>query len=145
MVKERIDIMTTYEKSTNSSDDAPSALEEARRALKHAETELARARELGVRAEAELREAEEKLEEATQVCYIFFVGKDRFETHRHELTGAEIKAMEPDWQAGYALELEGQDDEPDRVIGDDEIVRLHKHHPLHFIAVPPATFGASKS
>jgi hypothetical protein len=40
------------------------------------------------------------------------------------------------------LELEGHGDEPDRIIADHEVVELHKRHPLHFISVPPATFGA---
>jgi hypothetical protein len=124
-------------------DDTPRVFEEAREALKHAEAELARARELEIRAETDLHRAEKEFEETARACFVFFVGKERFETHRHELTGAEIKATVPHWQTGYALELEGQGDEPDRIIGDHEIVRLHRHHSLHFIAVPPATFGAS--
>jgi hypothetical protein len=31
---------------------------------------------------------------------------------------------------------------PNRIIVDDETVRLNTEHPLHFIAVPPAVFGA---
>lgn len=139
-VKERFHHMVTNEECP---DDTPGVFEEARQALKHAEAELAQARELEARAEADLRKAEKELEEASRACYVFFVGKERFETHRRELTGAEIKAMVPNWPAGYALELEGWGDEPDRIIGDHEIVKLHKDRALHFISVPPATFGAS--
>ena len=125
-------------------EERPDQLDEVQHALqniKHAEADLAKARELENEAERELREAEKVLEEATQIR-VFFVGKERFETHRHELTGSEIKAMVPNWQAGNALELEGQGDEPDRIIGDHERVHLPTHHPLHFIAVPSANFGA---
>ena len=139
MVKERFHTMVTDNERTDASEGA---FEEARQALKHAEAELAEARELELRAEGEVLKAEEKLEEAIR-SYVFVVGKDRFETHRHELTGAEIKSMVPSWLAGYVLELEGHGDEPDRIISDHETVRLNKDHPLHFIAVPPATFGAS--
>jgi hypothetical protein len=59
------------------------------------------------------------------------------------MTGAENKRMVANWPSGDGLELEGRGDEPDRIIGDHETLPLHKHDPLHFIAVPPATFGAS--
>lgn len=125
------------EECADESDGVRKALED----IKHAEADLAKARELESRAEWELREAEKELEEANRPR-VFFVGKERFETHRHELTGAEIKAMVHNWQAGNALELEGQGDEPDRIIGDHERIHLPTHHPLHFIAVPSANFGA---
>ena len=137
--------MVANEGCFDGSDDIPNAFKEARQAIKHAEAELADAHELEARAEGELREAEEKLEEAIHARYVFFVGKDRFETHRHDVTGAEIKAMVLGWKASDALELEGRGDEPDRIIGDNDTVRLHKDHPLHFIAVPPAIFGAAVS
>jgi hypothetical protein len=123
------------------SEDLPDELEKAREDLKHAEAELTEARELERRAEEDIRKAEKEIEEAAQP-YVFFVGKEKFETHHRHLTGAQIKAMVSNWHAGYALELEGHGDEPDRIIVDHEVVELHKHHPLHFISVPPATFGA---
>lgn len=123
------------------SEDVPDDLEKARKDLQRAESELAEARELEHRAEEGIRKAEKEIEEAARP-YIFFIGKEEFETHHHRLTGAQIKAMVPNWQAGYGLELEGHGDEPDRIIADHEVVQLHKHHPLHFISVPPATFGA---
>ena len=114
--------MTRDEECSSDTDDAPDAFEEARQALKHAEAELAKAREEEDRAEADLREAEKKLEEAARALYVFFVGKERFETHRHELTGAQIKAMVRNWHPEDALELEGHGDEPNRIILDDETV-----------------------
>lgn len=75
--------------------------------------------------------------------YFFFVGHDRYETEQRSLTGAQIKAKVPDWQAGYGLMLEGAGDEADRLIADDESVSLDKDHgPRRFTPVPPATFGA---
>ena len=135
--------MTRDEECSSGPDDAPDAFEEARQALKHAEAELAKAREEQRRAAGDLSEAEKKLEEATRTHYVFFVGKERFETRRHELTAAEIKAMVPNWHPEDALELEGHGDEPNRIIRDEETVRLNKEHPLHFVAVPPAVFGAA--
>ena len=50
--------------------------------------------------------------------------------------------MVPNWHPEDALELEGHGDDPNRIIRE-ETVRLNKEHPLHFIAVPPAVFGAA--
>jgi hypothetical protein len=122
-------------------EDVPDDLEKALEDLKHAEAELTEARKLERCADEDIRKAEKEIEEAARP-YVFFVGKEKFETHHRRLAGAQIKAMVPNWQAGYALEVEGHGDEPDRIIADHEVVELHKHHPLHFISVPPATFGA---
>jgi hypothetical protein len=110
--------------------------------LKRAETELSDDRELGDRGLSDLREAERELEGARRPLFIFYIGKEKFETHREELTGAEIKAADKDFPTGYGLELEGHGDEPNRLIRDDEKVRMDPHHALHFTAVPPATFGS---
>ena len=103
--------MTRDEEGSSGPEEGPDAFEEARQALKHAEAELAKAREEQRRAEDDISEAETKLEEATRARYVFFVGKERFETPRHELTGAEIKAMVPDWHpdnpAGRAIAFAG--------------------------------------
>lgn len=124
--------------------DEPGRVHKALEDVKHAEADLERARELEARATEELRKAEKELEEAEHVCFVFFVGKERFETEHETLTGAQIKAMVPNWQTGYGLELEGHGDEPDRLIGDAESVRFHAKHPLHFTPVPPATFGGCR-
>ncbi len=134
--------MIANEGCSNGPQDTADPFEKAIQEVKHAEAELEQAHELEARAEADLRKAEKELEEAAEARYAFFVGKERFETDRHELTGSQIKAMVANWQADYALELEGERDEPDRIIGNHEVVKLDKHHPLHFIAVPPATFGS---
>lgn len=80
--------------------------------LKRAETELSNARELGDRRLSDLRKAERELEEARRPVFIFYIGKEKFETQREELTGAEIKAADKNFPAGYGLELEGHGDEP---------------------------------
>jgi hypothetical protein len=110
--------------------------------LKQAETALTDARELEGRGLADVRKAEQELEEACRPVFVFYVGKEKFETHREELTGAEIKATVGDFPTGYGLELEGHRDEPNQLIRDDQKVRMDPCHALHFTAVPPATFGS---
>jgi len=121
--------------------DRRNAVEKAVEEIKRAEADLARARELEERAKAVLRDAEKELERAEHDCFEFFVGKVRYETRHEVLTGAQIKAIVSNWPAGYGLELERHGDEPDRLIADNESVRFHYRHPLHFTPVPPATFG----
>ena len=70
----------------------------------------------------------------------FFVDAKKFETESTALTGAEIKAK-ANVPATYQLFLEEEDDKPDRLISDGESVNL-EGKPKHFVAVPPATFGA---
>jgi len=110
--------------------------------LRKGEADLERAEQLEARAQEEIRQAEQKINEARHRHYVFFVGAERFETPHEHLTGAEIKAMVPGWQADDGLELEGEGHEPNRLIADHETVHFHKDHPVHFIKVPPATFGA---
>lgn len=75
--------------------------------------------------------------------YVFFVGKDRYETDQPALTVTQIKARVPNAEPGDKLSLEGKGDEPDRLLGDDEVVDLSKHKgPVRLILVPGASFGA---
>jgi hypothetical protein len=61
------------------------------------------------------------------------------------MTGAQIKAAigakVPDFDPAHELVLEG---DPDRVIADDELVDLNRHHggPKRFFSRPPTNFGA---
>jgi hypothetical protein len=76
--------------------------------------------------------------------YFYFVGDDKYETDAASVTGAQIKARIADIEPNTGLSLEGQGNDPDRLIGDDESVNLeigHGHGPLRFALVPPATFG----
>ena len=74
--------------------------------------------------------------------YHYFVNNDRYESDLASLTGAQIKARIPDIQPHTGLSLEGHGNDPDRMIGDDEVVSLEgQHGPLRFTLVPPATFG----
>ena len=74
--------------------------------------------------------------------YAYFIGADKYETEEPALTGAQIKARIPNLEPNTGLSLEGHGNDPDRLIGDDEVVRLaFEHGPLHFTLVPPATFG----
>ena len=74
--------------------------------------------------------------------YHYFVNQDPYETEQPALTGAQIKARIPNLSPGTGLSLEGHGHEPDRLIGDDELVRLDgEHGPARFTLVPPANFG----
>lgn len=74
--------------------------------------------------------------------YEYFVNHDKYESDLPQLTGAQIKARIPDLEPGTGLSLEGQGHDPDRQIGDDEVVNLDTDHgPARFTLVPPATFG----
>lgn len=74
--------------------------------------------------------------------YHYFVNNDRYESDLASLTGAQIKARIPDIQPNTGLSLEWHGNDPDRLIGDDEVVSLESHGgPLRFTLVPPATFG----
>jgi hypothetical protein len=76
------------------------------------------------------------------VTYTFFVNGKPYETKKKKLTGAQIKAMVPDWDAQHDLSLEGEGDDPDRIIADDEVVSLvPKHGVRRFSSVPKANFG----
>jgi len=75
--------------------------------------------------------------------YIFFVNKERFETDQSSLSVAQIKARVAGVEPGDKLSLEGHGDEPDRLLGDEEVISLEKDHgPLRFTVVPSASFGA---
>jgi Multiubiquitin len=76
------------------------------------------------------------------VTYTFFVNGKPYETKKKKLTGAQIKAIVPDWDAQHDLSLEGEGDDPDRIIADDEVVSLvPKHGVRRFSSVPKANFG----
>lgn len=77
-----------------------------------------------------------------KVIYTFFVNGKPYETDKKKLTGAQIKAMVPDWDPQHDLSLEGEGDDPDRIIPDDEAVSLvPKHGVRRFSSVPKANFG----
>lgn len=76
------------------------------------------------------------------VVYTFFVNGKAYETDKEKLTGAQIKAMVPGWDPQHDLALEGEGDEPDRIISDGETVSLDpKHGVRRFSSVPKANFG----
>lgn len=76
------------------------------------------------------------------VTYVFFVNGKKYESERRKLTGKQIKAMAVGWDPTHDLVLEGHGDEPDRVIGDDEVVDLKTEHGnRRFSSVPKANFG----
>ena len=77
-----------------------------------------------------------------KVTYTFFVNGKPYETGNKKLTGAQIKAMVPDWDATHDLSLEGEGDDPDRIIADEESISLDpKLGVRRFSSVPKANFG----
>ncbi len=73
--------------------------------------------------------------------YHYLVDGKEYTTSHSSLTGAQIKAMIPDFDPSFQLVLEGHKGEPDKVIPDTETVNLDVHPIRHFYTVPPATFG----
>jgi hypothetical protein len=72
----------------------------------------------------------------------FFVDNSKYETDQSALTGAQIRAMIPNFDPLYSLFLESPGDDADRPIYDDTSVSLEKEKgPKRFYTVPPATFG----
>ena len=73
--------------------------------------------------------------------YTFHVNGVAYQTDSKKLTGAEIKAMVVEWDSTHDLALEGEGDDPDRIIADDETVNLSPKHGRRFSSVPKANFG----
>ena len=74
--------------------------------------------------------------------YVFFVNKDRFETDQSALKAGQIKARVSGVEAGDKLSLEGQGNDPDRILQDDDLIELDTGRgPLRFTVVPSASFG----
>ncbi len=73
--------------------------------------------------------------------YRFLVNGVQYETDQPQLTGLQIKARVPNWDANHDLVLEGHGDDPDQVIADDQVVTLDVPHPRRFSSVPKANFG----
>jgi len=69
----------------------------------------------------------------------FFVDNKKYETERSSLNGGEIKAI-AGVPGNYQLFLEAKGNDPDVAISDGESLTIGTP-PLHFYAVPPATFG----
>ena len=79
-------------------------------------------------------------EHVPQRKYHFFVDGVKYETPLSTITGAEIKALIPNFNPQYALYLEGHGGEPDKLITDTDSVALETG-PKKFHTVPPASFG----
>jgi hypothetical protein len=72
----------------------------------------------------------------------FFFGDTKIETNLSSLTGAQIKALIPNFDTTHALVLEGTGNNPNETIADNKTVSLDKNlGTRHFYSVPPATFG----
>lgn len=69
----------------------------------------------------------------------FFVDNKKYETDRSSLNGGEIKAL-AGVPSNYQLFAETQGNDADEAISDGHSLTIGKP-PLHFYAVPPATFG----
>ena len=76
--------------------------------------------------------------------YPYQVDGQPYASEQENVTGAYIKSQIPNFNPAYALWLEGQGKEKDRLITDSETVNLDPAHggEKKFYTVPPATFGA---
>lgn len=77
----------------------------------------------------------------TPKTYHFFVNGVKYETDQAKLTGLQIKARVPNWDANHDLVLEGHGDDADQVIADETVVRLDVTPARRFSSVPKANFG----
>ncbi len=74
--------------------------------------------------------------------FFYFVDTVKYETTHSVLTGAQIKALIPNFDHSYSLFLEVPGEDPDQLIGDETSVSLEKDKgPRRLYTVPPATFG----
>jgi len=76
--------------------------------------------------------------------YFFFVGDEKFETEQAAVTGAYIKSRVANLPAGAGIQLDGHGNDPDKIVGDTDIVSLELGHGQgvrHFTVAPPASFG----
>ncbi len=74
---------------------------------------------------------EEKKHELT-----IFVNNQPFKTSKHELTGAQIKAL-----AGVPADYELFEVKGDQTVSIGDSQEVHIHNDLHFRAIPSGTFG----
>ena len=95
--------------------------------------------ELKGRGVEHLRSHERHIE---PTVYEYFVSGKPYFTELAEITGAQITAKVPNWNAADSLVLEGDGAAPDEVIRPATVVKLKgRKMPAHFAIVPPATFG----
>ncbi|MDB6055486.1 MAG: hypothetical protein JWN25_3009 [Verrucomicrobiales bacterium] len=86
-------------------------------------------------------DAKPESEIAQKPKYQYFLDRNKIEVESPSLTGAEVRAhLSPD-KAGYAIFLEAQGNEPDKLVNDGDTFSLEKK-PIRFYSVPPANFGA---
>lgn len=76
--------------------------------------------------------------------FLYFVDGKKYEWEASSITGADIKAGIPDFDRSFQLFVESKGNEPDRPIGDTDIVQLDRSAP-HLYTAPPATFGGGGS
>jgi hypothetical protein len=73
--------------------------------------------------------------------YEFSVDGVDYVSDQSALTGAQIKALIPNFDSSYQLVLEARGNDPDQVIADESTANLNVHPRPAFYTVPPATFG----
>jgi hypothetical protein len=73
--------------------------------------------------------------------YEFTVDGIEYATPSSALSGAQIKALIPNFDPSYQLVKEGKGNEADEVVTDETTVSLDVHPSASFYTVPPATFG----
>ena len=75
--------------------------------------------------------------------YFYFVDGVKYDSDVPQMTAADIKARLPNAEQGDKLSIDGQDDDPDRLLNDTDVVDLRKDKgPVRLTLVPSASFGA---
>lgn len=75
--------------------------------------------------------------------YFYFVDGVKYDSDVPEMTAADIKARLPNAEPGDKLSVDGQGDDPDRLLNDTDVVDLRKDKgPVRLTLVPSASFGA---
>lgn len=86
--------------------------------------------------------AGEKGEKPQKEKYFYFVDGTKYESDVPEMTAADIKARLPNAEPGDKLSIDGQGDEPDRLLNDTDVVDLRKDKGrVRLTLVPSASFG----
>lgn len=74
--------------------------------------------------------------------YFYFVDGTKYDSNESSMRAADILARVPNAEPGDKLSIDGQGDDPDRLLNDDDRVEFEKDKgPVRMTLVPSASFG----
>lgn len=75
--------------------------------------------------------------------YFYFVDGTKYDSNEPSMRAADILSRVPNAEPGDKLSIDGQGDDPDRLLNDDDRVEFEKDKgPVRMTLVPSASFGA---